>query len=860
MFINTRVNAKKNQNICNKLNFKADYLLIMNRIWVKSLITVIAIILFAIVGILGYLYFNQTAIKNYALNEINKQLITKLDVKEINLSVFEQFPMVSVELHDVFIIDPLNKKQKLLATKSIFIGFNLKDVLQKKYNIKQLTFNRGSLKLEIAKNGKTNFKILKTNQESGNFFLRLDKVILKEFTILYNDNQNKQYFDALINNLSLNGNLSNSEENLNCKGNLVINKYQAHEIVVIKEKPCNVDLSMNLNHHTNEYSFKKGDLELAKLNLFVTGNIKNNANDLVYDLKINSTETKIEDIISIIPANIKIPENISSSGTVYFNGFIQGKSNKTTNPNININFGIDGGKIEISNSLQLSNIHLDGEISNGKKQSFQTGLIHLKNLEFTIDKDKVKGDLTLSNFAHPYLNTNLIGQIETNNLIKLINNPIIENGNGRINFQIAFNGYIQNLTTKNWLKNDAKGSFNMNLDNLKIKGTTNPIEKLNADLMIANKDIQVNYIETQLNKTHLKLKGKILNGLPYLLSNDEKIKLMLTVTSNSINIADLILAPVKSDTKSQSVIKLPKNIAFESKIVMDKLIYENHLANNVIANIHWNESTVRISDFSCETLNGKINLDAQIDNADDGRFLITTNGKLNTIDITNLFKTNNNFGQNEITYNHLKGLVSGDFNIIGVWNDKLICDLNKLYVLSKLTVTNGELINYEPLSALSRFVNVNDLKDLKFANLSNTIEIKNKTIHIPQFDVKNNALNITLSGTHTFENFIDYKLKLKLSELLKNKRRNSKTQSNEFNEEEPTNDKGANLYLSMKGPANNFKITYDKVGTKQKIQQELKQEKQDIKEILKKELGIGNKNQTIKEKEKDDEELEFEAE
>jgi hypothetical protein len=48
-------------------------------------------------------------------------------------------------------------------------------------------------------------------------------------------------------------------------------------------------------------------------------------------------------------------------------------------------------------------------------------------------------------------------------------------------------------------------------------------------------------------------------------------------------------------------------------------------------------------------------------------------------------------------------------------------------------------------------------------------------------DIHNNALNLNLSGTHTFDNVLDYKIKLSLSELLSKKR---KSQNNEFGEED----------------------------------------------------------------------------
>jgi hypothetical protein len=121
-------------------------------------------------------------------------------------------------------------------------------------------------------------------------------------------------------------------------------------------------------------------------------------------------------------------------------------------------------------------------------------------------------------------------------------------------------------------------------------------------------------------------------------------------------------------------------------------------------------------------------------------------------------------------------------------------------------------------------------------------------------DVLNNALNLNISGTHTFDNFMDYHLRIKLSELLSKKRR---TQTNEFNEEETT--EGIFLYLSMKGPADNLKFSYDKKGAREQLKENLKKESEAAKTIWKKELGI-EKDETIKEKKTDNNELEFEQE
>jgi hypothetical protein len=348
------------------------------------------------------------------------------------------------------------------------------------------------------------------------------------------------------------------------------------------------------------------------------------------------------------------------------------------------------------------------------------------------------------------------------------------------------------------------------------------------------------------------------NLIPYLLIKNEKLNAQISYQSNQLDINNFAAFSSPSKDTLQAGFALPDNITIEANVSANKLMYNLFTAQDVKARLFWREKIIAVEDFSAQTMEGSIQLDGQIENAPDGRFLITASSNLKGISITRLFKECNDFGQKEITQKHLKGKLSGEINFVGVWGNNFTCDLNKLYVLSKIKISNGELVNYEPLNALGKYIDVNELRNLKFADLDNTIEIKNKTIFIPQFDVKNNALNMTLSGSHTFANVVDYKMKIKLGELLKNKRKKS---SNEFNEEEPTADRGVNLYMSMKGPIDNVTISYDKVGTKQKITQELQQEKQNIKEILKKELGIDNKSKSnIKEKQKDDDELEFEAE
>ena len=62
-------------------------------------------------------------------------------------------------------------------------------------------------------------------------------------------------------------------------------------------------------------------------------------------------------------------------------------------------------------------------------------------------------------------------------------------------------------------------------------------------------------------------------------------------------------------------------------------------------------------------------------------------------------------------------------------------------------------------------------------------------------EIKSSALNITASGWHTFNNEINYKIKLSMDELLSKKARKKKKENDEFGEVADDKLKNTNIFL-----------------------------------------------------------------
>ena len=157
------------------------------------------------------------------------------------------------------------------------------------------------------------------------------------------------------------------------------------------------------------------------------------------------------------------------------------------------------------------------------------------------------------------------------------------------------------------------------------------------------------------------------------------------------------------------------------------------------------------------------------------------------------------------------------------------------------------------MKGLSKFLKVADLNDVKFATLHNQIEIKNRTIYIPAMEIKSSAINIVASGEHTFDNVINYRLKLLLSDVMAQKAKRAKPENEEFGVVEDDGLGRTTLYVLITGTVDNPVYKYDAKGVKAKIAVGFVKEKQNLKSILNDEFGWFKKDTSvINSKEKND--------
>lgn len=832
----------------------------------KKVSKVLLISLFSLIGLflllIGFVWLSRDKIKQYAVTQLNEQLTAPVSVSSIDITFFEQFPRVSLQLNDVKVADPLRSKRTLLNAQRLFIAFNLNDILTQQYKIKLIEADSGLCHLFINEKGKANYMIVKeTGKNNKDIFLELHKIKLTNMRVVYEDLQSKQYYDLVAHDVSISGDFKGKKEALNADGKLLVNRTKAGSMVLLKNKEVSLDIALKIDESLGKYTFDKGKIELGTLHLNCEGSIVNEPKAVMLDLTFAAEKLAITDLLELLPGSMSTSfKEYKSNGNIYFKGSVKGKVTAKEQPAIDVSFGIDKGTLSASGQqISLTNIECKGTFSNGAKRSLQTSSLSLPSLSFTIGAGNVKGSLLVTNFGNPDIDAAFAGTADLDDLIRFTQSKWIKSAEGNLTFDVKIKGNVKELSSKQgFMSGQTSGTITCDAHNIVFEQGNKTIEKIQTSFSLDQQNLTINHFKASIDKSDITISGTLQNIVPYLLTEKQTITASILYKSDYMNLQHLVL-PIPENTNSNNTFALPQFIVVNANVMIDQLEFYEFKASKLKGNIYWRGKKIETENLQCETMNGTLFLKGQIENAPDGRFLVSSNISCSQVNMTELFKQCANFGQKEITDKHIRGNLTANIDLVGVWSEKMDCDLDKLYAIGDVTITEGQLINYEPMEAMSKYVNVEDLRNLRFAELKNRIEIKNKKIIIPSMDIQNNALNINLAGTHTFDNYMDYHIKLRLNELLAKKRKKAAT-TNEFEEEE-TNDKGLNLYISMKGPADNLVFSYDKKEARQKIKQDLKKEGESIKNILKKELGL-EKDETIQEKKSDDddEELQFEQE
>jgi len=833
----------------------------MQKIWKylrKFFFWTFFVCLFLLTTVTVLLHIFEDDIKQFAIDEINNHLKTDLEVRSIELSLFHDFPRASLEFKNVLIRDAYEfqeSKDTLLFAKKAFLTFNVWDIWNGDYNVDRISLEDSKLNLRTTKDGDVNYDILKESdnpEEESGFDFGLNLLRIDRLAFEYSNQATGQFYKIDFIKSLVKGDFSADEFEVVTESDVYIRQLKSNSLTLISNKPGRIELTMDANTSAGSYTFKKGDITIGKMPFELTGFVDTTEMDLAFSGK----NIELADLANSLAAGT-MPDAVRYKGTgiLNFNSKIQGPVSSIEMPSVIADFSLENGTLtNPSNNLQMYDVRLNGNYQNAQLDA-RDEMLSFKTFELKLLNSFFNGHGTIRNFAQPDIDAQMEGNLDLGAFHRFFRIPGVEKigGTVQLNLDLAIRFLDPEYRTERVSISKSQGT--LSLQNVLYKHMEHAItyREVNGDVVIRDNDAAVKDFAVKTEKSDLVLNGALNNLLQYL-AGFGGLGVIASMESRHIDLNEFIgETNSKEETKPEKFI-LPSDLSLNMDLDIGDLVWDQHKFTSIRGKLLFANRKATASDFSMQTLGGTVTGSLALNNLVESGNVIEGDLNFKDVNVKSLFTEWKNFDQETITDKHLSGTGNGHIDLLLFFNPYFSIIEDKIYALSEIEIRNGELNDLETMKLITDYMRSNTalklmlnkhidkfeqkLLHLKFSTLSNTIEIKNRRIYIPKMTIATNALDVTLFGWHDFDNNVEYHFSFRFRDL--------KTVA-EYTEFGKIEDDGLGIiiYMTMSGPLDNPVFAMDNEERKNDIKENLGQEKQDLKSMLKTDFGLFKNDSTV---------------
>lgn len=754
-------------------------------------------------------YFFEKEVIAQVTEKINKQLKEEVSVSEVNFSMVRQFPNASLVLSNVFIPDG---KDTLISCQTIYLNFSPFDLITDNYSINSIVASEGLVKIRNGKH--PNYRIWKSTNsaENANSNIHFESIGLDNIQLKYSENGN---FQTKIKNAQFK--LDWKDQKKEIKGTVDIDYFNGFDLEITDAVSGFAHLNVESMDFTTELQWRSTQ-------------IKSNANlnPETFFFNISDLETNLGDLTTLpfLPQDSSLA-TISKNHLVHLKGLF--KYPNFTTPTFSGEISLDGFPLNtpIDDFLFTGNVHLD---YSGKIAIKTTNPIAVGNKEN-------------ESIAHLHLGSQDLQNGFINFDLKALKNKVVFN-QAQMEFDaLEVMGSIAFIKEKLQLKiaMGQLGAFSGNWKKITFSGPRLDLE---------NNQIKFKKIAISAGQETMELRGNLV-----LKSTLNDLKFDVFVKSSDLNPLGW-LSLFDQDSNPGQTGKPPFRVGGKFGAEIGRLNAGGIILNQVQCSGSYYSKQTRLDHFQFALFNGQAHGKASL--VDRGKKqILTSRGEVNNVDLPLLFTGFKNFNQTEIQAKHISGIGSAKYTLTLDLLDGFNLDPESVFADVEFTIKDGALKNVPILQDMGGFIKNNlilkkaldtekltpALANLQLSSLANKITLKSGKLNIPKMQVKSNALDINISGSHSLDNELDYHFDFRLQDILMRKK------GNEFGYFVEDPKAGTQVFIQLKGTPENPKFSFDKDKAKAFRKEKKREEKQNIKDVFKREFSKKDPNEETNEPE-----------
>lgn len=747
-----------------------------------------AIVLGVIIILMFLLPFAfQGKIANIVKSEGNKMLNAQFDFKKLNISLFRNFPQASVTLEDFwlkgageFANDTLVQAGEVTAAVNLFSLFG-----DSGYDISKIFIEDTRLHAIVLPDGQVNWDIMKPDssatlqtpataeEASSPFKIKLQRFVIKNMNLIYDDQQGKMYADVHNFNAICAGDLGSERTTLKLEAETESLTYKMNGIPFLANANISAKMDVDADLANNKFILKDNTLRLNAIQAGIDGWVALNDPAIDMDLKLNTNDIGFKEILSLIPAIYATEfSSLKTDGTATLTATAKGVLQGDTVPAFNIDMqvknamfrypalpaGVD--KININANVQNPGGDIDLTTININPFSFS-----LAGNPFSLTAN-VKTPISDPDFkaeAKGVLNLGMIKQVYPLEDMEL---------NGTIDADMQMSGRLSYIDKEEYDRMQASGTIGLTGMKLKLQDMPD-IEIKKSLFTFTPKYLQLSETTVNIGKNDLTADCKFENYIGYALKGTT-LKGNLNIGSNYFNLNDFMststgetaatteTATTDSTATATGIVEVPRNIDFQMDANLKQVLFDKMTFNNMNGKLVIKDGKVDMKNLSMGTMGGNVVMNGYYSTANEKKPEMKAGFKLTNIGFAQAYKELDMVQKMAPIFENLKGNFSGSINVLTDLDATMSPVLDTMQGDGSLSTRDLSLSGVKAIDQIADAVKQPSLKEMSVKDMTLDFIIKNGRVETKPFDIKMGDYSLNLSGSTGLDQTIDYSGKIKL--------------------------------------------------------------------------------------------------
>lgn len=807
-----------------------------------------AVLLFlAAAFVLATVYEDE--VKEALLAELNDHLVAPVTHQGIDLTLVQQFPQASLRFKDVLITSAGESatSDTLLYAEDLFLSFSLWDLFAGEYAVDRIAGKQVVLHPGYDAQGSENWLIWRSDSTSnGPSSFALNEVAFDGLSVRYRDARRALEVSTESRNMVLSGLFDGKGATVRMKGDAWLRHLLTSNGSTFADHQSDLDLVMELGRPDAAFRITQGKVMAGNVPLDLSLAVAMVDTVHTIDLSVLGADVQLKHLVAQLPPAVRrVLKSYAIQGEVdialRYTGALVGEG-----PDLELTASLrDASMKEQSTGARFNNI--SGEVEALLASDGSPKRLVVKNLSAHSGSGTLRADLRVNGTRNAPVRLDLRTDMALADLLHFARIDTVATATGRVKATLHGSGKlrdVRNLRAADLRALAFSGTAEMQKSTLKLRTVRHPFEDMSGTVALKGNDATLTNGRATVQGSTVSMTGTLGNLIPYLFFDDQPLNITATASAPRVDLARL-LATDATSTKGHGDITLPALINLDLRTTVDELVFADFTATSITGRLTLKDRVLKATEVSCSTAKGSVAADLSLDGRQARSFPLAVNATLKDIDMKELFREFQDFGQTFMGHRHLKGTADVRLSLTAPLSASLHMDEKKLVCVADLTVRDGALVQHQALVDVAKHIRGNKLiaplvdtdelgkrlANVTFSTLTNTISIRDGAVHVPAMVVKNNVLEIEMSGKHAFDNTIDHHLSFRLNKLL--------ALDGEADAFGPVEDDGTGLrvFLHMYGNSTDPQFANDRAMASAHRKAKRQMEGAELKQLLREELG-----------------------